>query len=95
MDLPETRYAKSGDVRIAYQVTGSGPFDLVLVPGFVSNLDLAWEFPGWAHLFSRLSAFSRLIRFDKRGTGLSDRVAGVPHLETRTDDVRGDGRGGL
>ena len=88
MDVPETRYAKSGDVRIAYQVTGSGPFDLVFVPGFVSNLDLQWENPGWAHFFSRLSAFSRLIRFDKRGTGLSDRVSGAPDLEVRMDDVR-------
>jgi class 3 adenylate cyclase len=88
MDLPETRYAKSGDVRIAYQVTGSGQFDLVFVPGFVTNLDLLWENPGWAHFFSRLSAFSRLILFDKRGTGLSDRVSGVPDLEVRMDDVR-------
>ena len=88
MDVPETRYTKSGDVRIAYQVTGNGPFDLVFVPGFVSNLDLAWENPGWAHFFSRLSAFSRLIRFDKRGTGLSDRVSGAPDLEVRMDDVR-------
>src|SRR5271166_2125931 len=88
MDLPETRYAKSGDVRIAYQVTGSGPFDLVFVPGFVSNLDLAWESPAQAHFFSRLSAFSRLILFDKHGTGLSDRVSGAPDLEVRMDDVR-------
>jgi class 3 adenylate cyclase len=88
MDLPETRYAKSGDVRIAYQVTGSGPFDLLFVPGFVSNVDLAWENPVWARLFPRLSTFSRLIRFDKRGTGLSDRVAGIASLEVRMDDVR-------
>jgi class 3 adenylate cyclase/pimeloyl-ACP methyl ester carboxylesterase len=88
MDLPETRYAKSGDVRIAYQVTGSGPFDIVWVTGFVSNLDLEWESPPRARFFSRLSAFSRLIRFDKRGTGLSDRVSGMPHLEARMDDVR-------
>jgi class 3 adenylate cyclase len=88
MTPPETRYAKSGDVRIAYQVVGSGPFDLVLVPGFVSNIDLFWDMPEWAHFFSRLAAFSRLILFDKRGTGLSDRVAGVAHLEERMDDVR-------
>ena len=93
MDLPETRDAKSGDVHIAYQVLGSGPFDLVWVPGFVSNIELFCELPEWAHHFSRLAAFPRLILFDKRGTGLSDRVAGVPHLETRMDDVRGDGRG--
>lgn len=88
MDLPETHYAKSGDVRIAYQVTGSGPFDLVFMPGFVSNLDLWWENPVWVRLFARFAAFSRLILFDKRGTGLSDRVSGVPDLETRMDDVR-------
>src|SRR5947208_16922027 len=88
MSLPETRYAKSGDVRIAYQVTGSGQFDLVFVPGFVTNLDVLWENPGWAHFFSRLSGFSRLILFDKRGTGLSDRISAVPDLEVRMDDVR-------
>jgi pimeloyl-ACP methyl ester carboxylesterase len=69
MTPPETRYARSGEVRIAYQVVGSGPFDLVFVPGFVSNIDLLWEMK-WAYLFNRLSAFSRLILFDKRGTGL-------------------------
>ncbi len=88
MTPPETRYAKSGDVSIAYQVTGSGDFDLVFVPGFVSNLDLIWENPGWTRFFSRLAAFSRLILFDKRGTGLSDRIAGAPDLEARMDDVR-------
>jgi len=88
MDLPETRDAKSGDVHIAYQVLGSGPFDLVWVPGFVSNIELFCELPEWAHHFSRLAAFPRLILFDKRGTGLSDRVAGVATLEERMDDVR-------
>jgi len=86
--LPETHYAKSGDVRIAYQVAGGGPFDLVFVPGFISNLDLAWEDPNRAHFFSRLASFSRLILFDKRGTGLSDRVGSVASLEERMDDVR-------
>jgi class 3 adenylate cyclase len=85
---PETHYAKSGDVRIAYQVTGNGPFDLVYVPGFVSNLDNGWDDPGFAHFFTRLAAFSRLILFDKRGTGLSDRDAQIPTLEQRMDDVR-------
>ena len=85
---PETRYARSGDLRIAYQVVGSGPFDLVFVPGFVSNIELLWEMPEWAQFFSRLAAFSRLILFDKRGTGLSDRVAGIANLEERMDDVR-------
>jgi hypothetical protein len=67
MTPPETRYAKSGDVRIAYQVTGNGPLDLVFMPGFVSNLDLWWENPVWARFFGRFAAFSRLILFDKRG----------------------------
>jgi pimeloyl-ACP methyl ester carboxylesterase len=85
---PETRYAKSGDIRIAYQVVGDGPFDLVFVPGFVSNVELWWEMPEWANLIMRLAGFSRLILFDKRGTGLSDRVAGIANLEERVDDVR-------
>ena len=84
----ETRYARSGDVSIAYQVTGEGPFDAVHVPGFVSHVELAWEVPGIAAFNRRLSSFCRLIRFDKRGTGMSDRVSGVPTLETRMDDVR-------
>ena len=90
MQVPQTRYARSGDVRIAYQVVGHGPIDLVFVPGFVSNLDIHWEDPGYAHLLRRLSAFSRLILLDKRGTGLSDRVDihHLPSLETRMDDVR-------
>ena len=88
MEPPETRYAKSGDVRIAYQVVGSGPLDLVYVPGFVSNLEVFWEMPEWARFFSRLAAFSRLIVFDKRGTGLSDRDIGIAALEERMDDVR-------
>ena len=86
--VPETRYAKSGDVSIAYQVSGDGPFDLVLVHGFVSHLDLDWDEPRMAHFLRRLGSFSRLIRFDKRGTGLSDRPGGLPDLETRMDDVR-------
>jgi class 3 adenylate cyclase/dienelactone hydrolase len=88
MAPPETRYAKSGDVSIAYQVFGSGPLDLVFVPGFVSNVDFWWEEPEWAVFFSRLSTFSRLILFDKRGTGLSDRDVGIATLEERMDDVR-------
>jgi len=84
------RYARNGGVHIAYQVIGQGPFDLVFVPGFISNLDVHWEDPGYSHLLQRLSAFSRLIQFDKRGTGLSDRTAAseLPDLETRMDDVR-------
>ena len=73
MALPETRYAKSGDIRIAYQVVGNGPLDLVFVPGFISNLDAHWEDPGFSHLMTRLGSFTRLIMLDKRGTGLSDK----------------------
>jgi pimeloyl-ACP methyl ester carboxylesterase len=85
---PETRYAKSDDVHIAYQVTGSGPLDLVMVPGFTSHLELQWEDPRSAMFLTRLASFCRVIRFDKRGTGLSDRVAAIPTLEERMDDVR-------
>ncbi len=86
--LPETRYAKSSGVNIAYQVVGSGPRDLVVVPGWVSNIDVFWEEPTLARFLTRLASFSRLILFDKRGTGLSDRVADMPSLEVRMDDVR-------
>jgi hypothetical protein len=78
MTPPETRYAKSGDVHIAYQVTGTGPFDLVWVPGFISNVELQWDFPEAPRFISQLASFSRVIRFDKRGTGLSDRVVAAP-----------------
>jgi class 3 adenylate cyclase len=88
VETPDTRYALSGDVNIAYQVTGEGPFDLVFVPGYVTHLELQWAIPGFAPFLERLSSFSRLIRFDKRGTGMSDRVSGAPTLETRMDDVR-------
>jgi class 3 adenylate cyclase len=88
MDPPQTHYARSGDIRIAYQVTGGGNLDLVYVPGFISNLDQEWELESRAHFFTRLGAFSRLIRFDKRGTGLSDRMVDVANLEDRMDDVR-------
>jgi class 3 adenylate cyclase len=88
VEAPETRYAKSGDVNIAYQVTGGGARDIVLVPGFVLHLDVDWDWPGSAHLLDRIGALGRLIRFDKRGTGLSDRPGGLPDLETRMDDVR-------
>ncbi|MBI3647772.1 MAG: adenylate/guanylate cyclase domain-containing protein [Actinobacteria bacterium] len=90
MNVPETRYAKSGDVHIAYQVVGDGPLDLVYVPGFVSNLEEAWEDPHCERFLRRLASFSRLILFDKRGTGLSDPVAiaDLPNLEQRMDDLR-------
>jgi pimeloyl-ACP methyl ester carboxylesterase len=85
-----TRYARSGEVNIAYQVVGEGPLDLVFVSGWVSNLDLMWEEPSFARFLRRLASFSRLILFDKRGTGLSDRVPDddLPTLEARMDDVR-------
>jgi pimeloyl-ACP methyl ester carboxylesterase/DNA-binding CsgD family transcriptional regulator len=76
------------EIRIAYQVVGNGPIDLVVVPSFVSNLEILWEDPGYAHQVQRLSAFSRLILLDKRGTGLSDRVDGLQTIEQRTDDIR-------
>jgi class 3 adenylate cyclase len=87
---PSTRYARSGEVSIAYQVVGQGSFDLVYVPGFVSNVELMWEEPGYARFLERLASFSRLILFDKRGTGLSDPVPPeeLPTLEQRMDDVR-------
>ncbi|MFN2470492.1 MAG: adenylate/guanylate cyclase domain-containing protein [Gaiellaceae bacterium] len=88
--LPETRYAKSGDLNIAYQVVGEGPLDLVYVPGWISNVELMWDEPAHAHVLQRLARFSRLILFDKRGTGLSDPVPldRLPTLEERMDDVR-------
>lgn len=85
---PQVRYAKSGDVHVAYQVLGDGPCDLVLVPGWVSNIDIFWEEPALARFLNRLASFTRLILFDKRGTGLSDRVTLTPMLEERMDDVR-------
>ena len=85
---PDTHYARSGDVRIAYQVVGSEPLDLVFIPGFISNLDHYWDDPTLAHFLTRLSSFSRLILLDKRGTGLSDRLGSLPTLEERMDDVR-------
>src|ERR671926_1779719 len=85
---PQTRYARSGDVNIAYQVLGDGPLDLVFVMGWVSHLDYFWHEPRFARFLRRLASFSRVILFDKRGTGLSDRGVGLPTLEERMDDVR-------
>jgi pimeloyl-ACP methyl ester carboxylesterase len=87
MEPPETHYTRSGDVSIAYQVTGNGPFDVVFIPPFVSHLELAWE-TSMRSALTTLSTFCRLIRFDKRGVGMSDRVSGAPTLETRMDDAR-------
>jgi pimeloyl-ACP methyl ester carboxylesterase/class 3 adenylate cyclase len=88
MEAPEVRFARSGDVSIAFSVLGDGPFDLVFVSGWVlSVLGSAWDGPA-ADTLRRLASFSRLILFDKRGTGLSDRATGIPDLETRMDDIR-------
>lgn len=87
MVQPKTSYARNGDVSIAYQVVGDGPLDLLFIPPFVSHLDLYWAAPETAAFFSRLASFSRLILFDKRGTGLSDPASGVATLEERMEDV--------
>jgi class 3 adenylate cyclase/alpha-beta hydrolase superfamily lysophospholipase len=86
--LPETHYALSGDVNIAYQVMGDGPVDLVLVPGLISHVEFLHELPGYTAALRRLSRFARVVTFDKRGQGLSDRMSGAPSLEQRMDDVR-------
>src|SRR5438309_5611452 len=83
----ETKYAKSGDVHIAYRVFGDGPRDIVLIPGTISHVELYWEFPMNEYLLKRLTSFARVIVFDKRGQGLSDRVA-EQTLEERIADVR-------
>jgi class 3 adenylate cyclase len=86
--MPETRYARSGDVAVAYQVLGEGPFDVVVAPGTVSHVELNWDAAGMAALLRPLAEHARVMIFDKRGTGLSDRDVGVPTLEERSDDIR-------
>ncbi len=86
--LPVTRYALSGDDNIAYQVMGEGPVDIIMVPGMISHVEFAHEIPGYTAFLRRLSTFARVVAFDKRGQGLSDRVSGAPALEQRMDDVR-------
>ncbi|HXW64512.1 MAG TPA: adenylate/guanylate cyclase domain-containing protein [Burkholderiaceae bacterium] len=86
--LPETRYVLSGDVSIAYQVMGDGPTDLIVVPGLTSHIEFLHELPGYTAFLRRLSKFVRVVTFDKRGQGLSDRISGAPTLEQRMDDVR-------
>ena len=85
---PKTKYTKSGNFNIAYQVMGNGPVDIVYIPGWVSNIDMMWAEPRLAGFLTRLTLFSRLIVFDKRGTGLSDRVSDLSPLEDRMDDIR-------
>jgi len=87
-DLPETRFAQSGNVSIAYQVIGDGPVDLVYVPGIMSNIEVGHDFPAYTDFFRALSRFARVATFDKRGQGLSDRISGAPTLEERADDLR-------
>jgi pimeloyl-ACP methyl ester carboxylesterase/class 3 adenylate cyclase len=86
--MPQTRYARSGNINIAYQVAGDGPIDLTIVPGAISHLEMVYELPAVSSNAQRLARFARVISFDKRGQGLSDRVSGVPSLEERMDDVR-------
>ena len=88
MGGPVTQYAKSGSLNIAYQVVGEGPFDLVFVPGSISHVELEWAVPSWARMRRGLAEFSRLIRFDKRGTGMSDRPPAATTFEQRMDDIR-------
>ena len=87
-ELPNTRYALSGDVNIAFQVMGDGPIDIILVPGIVSHVEFLHEFPGYTGFLRRLATFARVVTFDKRGQGLSDGISGAPSLEQRVDDVR-------
>jgi class 3 adenylate cyclase/predicted esterase len=86
--LPVTRYAQSGDLNIAYQVMGEGPIDIVLVPGAITHVECLHELPGYTTFLRRVAAFARVVTFDKRGQGLSDRVAHIPSLEERMDDLR-------
>jgi class 3 adenylate cyclase len=86
--IPETRYAKSGEIHVAYQTFGSGQINLVLCPGWASHIEYAWEEPMYAKFLQRLGTFARVAWFDKRGTGLSDRVSDMPTLEERMDDIR-------
>jgi len=85
---PETQYARSGDFSIAFQVLGDGPIDLVFIPGFVSNLELTWDWPPLGAFYRAFTSFARVILFDKRGTGLSDRVRLMPSTDERMDDLR-------
>ncbi|NNG26082.1 MAG: alpha/beta hydrolase, partial [Ignavibacteriaceae bacterium] len=87
MEQIRTRYAKNGDIHVAYQVFGEGDVDLVFVPGFISHIENYWDEPNLARWLRRLGSFSRTIMFDKQGTGLSDRVSKLPGLDVRMDDV--------
>jgi pimeloyl-ACP methyl ester carboxylesterase len=86
--LPETRYARNGDINIAYQTMGEGPVDIIAVPGLCSHIEFAHECPGYTAFLRRFAKFARIVTFDKRGQGLSDRISGYPTYEERMDDVR-------
>jgi pimeloyl-ACP methyl ester carboxylesterase len=88
VQVPETRFTQSGDVRIAYQVFGEGPFDIVFAPSLVTHVELQWKVRPWADFNERLGRLGRVIAFDKRGTGMSDRTVGIPDIEQRMDDIR-------
>src|SRR5260370_22709615 len=87
-DVPEVRYAKSGDVHIAYQVYGSGPVSIVMAPGAITHLEYYWKEPGMRRWLEGLGRFAKSAIFDKRGTGMADRGAGIPTYEERMDDIR-------
>ncbi|WLB24082.1 alpha/beta fold hydrolase [Bradyrhizobium japonicum] len=96
---PATQYARSGEVHIAYQLFGSGPVNLIMVPGFVSNVENYWDQPDLTRFLNRLGSYARVVTFDKRGTGMSDRGGELPGLDQRMDDLRavmdaGHGTGG-
>jgi class 3 adenylate cyclase/pimeloyl-ACP methyl ester carboxylesterase len=88
VQVPETRFARSGEIRIAYQVFGAGPFDIVFAPSLVTHVELQWKVRPWAEFNERLGRLGRVIVFDKRGTGMSDRDVGIPDIEQRMDDIR-------
>ena len=87
LDLPETHYARSGELNLAYQVMGEGPIDLIFVPGLITHVEFLHELPGYTDFLRRLTSFARVFTFDKSGQGLSDRYLGMPSFEQRVDDV--------
>lgn len=88
MDKPRLRFARSENVFVGYQAFGAGPFDLVAIPGFLSNIEYGWQFESWRTYYGTLASFARVLLFDKRGAGVSDPVPGAPSIEERMDDVR-------
>jgi class 3 adenylate cyclase len=88
VEVPDVHYARSGNIYVAYQVFGNGPFDLVVVPGALSNIERGWEFESWRNYYGTLASFARVLLFDKRGTGISDPVPAAPSAEERMDDLR-------